>query len=113
MEWEYHPDETASCYRIGEDRKGFWNGMLLCSLPTQAQHKVLFERVNGLPIDLGYKQVIAEVSNDLIDFAHCQIKDSAPGLATPAPGAPSSSADGNAPPAQLAPTIIPLHNAED
>ena len=135
MEWDYYAGEGESCYRIGTDRRGFWNGSIFCALPSQKDHKLLYERINGLPIDIGVKQVVAEVQNELIDFAGCQLGDfggtspcqrsggpysAAAYTDTPTVGSgAASSASGNippsqdAPPARLAPNLIALPDAAE
>jgi hypothetical protein len=117
--WDYMPDPADTCYRIEVDRRGFWTGRIFCSLPSQGHHKLLFERCNGLPIDLGHKCVVGEVKNDLVDFSGCQLGDLGDGMTgTQVMGGPYSLSSHDtartawmgsaASSSQLPPSVLPL-----
>ncbi len=41
--WDHHPEPGDCCYRVAVDSRGMWCGIICCSPPNQATHKLLFE----------------------------------------------------------------------
>ena len=105
--WDHIATDDERSVRIERNNRGFWTGKPFVHVPTAGEHRLLFERINGLPIDNGFKQCDGSVQHDVLDFGGLAPGNLVTTLATSnrpqiASSASSSTADAPAPNAAAA-----------